>query len=128
MAKMILLADEDVRFVERSRTVLEEHGYEVRVVASGRVSVEQALRERPDLIVLKMLSQGELVGFDISRELRNCEHTRSIPLVVITSEGETPYAVEPDKTWLPVDALIARPVEPETLLGVVNRVLKGAKA
>jgi hypothetical protein len=45
---------------------------------------------------------------------------------MITSVNERiPFRVEPDRTWLPVDALIEKPVEPQLLLDVVNRILGG---
>jgi CheY-like chemotaxis protein len=65
-------------------------------------------------------------GFDVSRELRNSEHTKGIPLVMITSVNDSiPFRIEPDRTWLPVDALLEKPVDPQLLLAVVGRALKG---
>jgi len=44
---------------------------------------------------------------------------------MITSVNETiPFRVEPDKTWLPVDALIEKPVDPLLLLDVVDKILR----
>ena len=53
----------------------------------------------------------------MSRELRNSEYTKGIPLVMITSVNDAiPFRIEPDRTWLPVDALIEKPVDPLLLL------------
>jgi CheY-like chemotaxis protein len=66
-------------------------------------------------------------GFDVSRELRNSEYTKSIPLVMITSVNDSiPFRIEPDRTWLPVDALLEKPVDPQLLLAVVDKALKPA--
>jgi CheY-like chemotaxis protein len=79
---------------------------------------------RPDLIILDMMMESENEGFDLSRELRNSEYTKGIPLVMITSVNDLrPFRIEPDQTWLPVDALIEKPVDPPLLLDVVNRIL-----
>jgi CheY-like chemotaxis protein len=86
--------------------------------------MEMVGAERPDLIILDMVMENRNAGFDLSRELRNSEHTKGSPLVMITSVNDSiPFRVEPDRTWLPVDALIEKPVDPPLLLDVVNRIL-----
>ena len=62
----------------------------------------------------------------MSRELRNSEITKTIPLVMITSVNDSiPFRLEPDRTWLPVDALLEKPVDPQLLLAVVRKALSG---
>ena len=127
MSKTILLVDDDPDFLEQNRLLLEANGYAVRTAASGRECLEEVEDCRPDLIILDMVMGQRTEGFDVSRELRNSEYTKGIPLVMITSVNDTiPFRVEPDRTWLPVDALIEKPVDPALLLGVVQRVCRGA--
>lgn len=122
--KSVLLVDDDADFVEQNRLLLEDHGYRVRVAHSGRQALEEVADGRPDLIILDMMMESENAGFDLSRELRNSEYTKGIPLVMITSVNDIrPFRIEPDHTWLPVDALIEKPVDPPLLLDVVNRIL-----
>ena len=122
--KTVLLVDDDAEFVEMNRILLERNGYAVRTAYNGRQCMEQVALEKPDLIILDMIMEKRNEGFDLSRELRNSEHTKSIPLVMITSVNDTiPFHIEPDATWLPVDALIEKPVDPELLLGIVARIL-----
>jgi CheY-like chemotaxis protein len=124
--KTVLLVDDDADFVEMNRTLLEQNGYRVLAAYSGRGCMEEVCARKPDLIILDMIMEDENVGFDLSRELRNSEHTKSIPLVMITSVNDRiPFRIEPDRTWLPVDALIEKPVEPQLLLDVVNKILRG---
>jgi CheY-like chemotaxis protein len=124
--KIVLLVDDDADFVDRNRVLLESNGYRVRTAHSGQDCLDKVSSLRPDLIILDMMMESENVGFHLSRELRNSEHTKRIPLVMITSVNDlVPFRVEPDRTWLPVDALIEKPVEPPQLLDVVNRILKG---
>jgi CheY-like chemotaxis protein len=108
-----------------NRVLLEENGYEVRVAHSGRQCREEVAAHRPDLIILDMVMESPSDGFDVSRELRNSEYTKSIPLVMITSVNDSiPFRIEPDRTWLPVDALLEKPVDPQLLLAVVDKALK----
>lgn len=124
-ARTVLLVDDDADFVEMNRVLLEENGYAVRVAYSGRQCLEEVAARRPDLIILDMVMENPSDGFDVSRELRNSEYTKSIPLVMITSVNDSiPFRIEPDKTWLPVDALLEKPVDPQLLLAVVDKALK----
>jgi CheY-like chemotaxis protein len=121
-AKTVLLVDDDADFVEMNRTLLQERGYVVRVAYSGRQCLEEVTARRPDLIILDMVMERPSDGFDISRELRNSAYTKAIPLVMITSVNDSiPFRVEPDRTWLPVDTLLEKPVDPQLLLAVVER-------
>jgi len=122
----VLLVDDDADFVEQNRLLLEGGGYLVRTAHSGQQCLEEVGAHRPDLIILDMMMESENEGFDLSRELRNSEYTKGIPLVMITSVNDIrPFRIEPDRTWLPVDALIEKPVDPRLLLDVVNRILAG---
>ncbi len=122
--KHVLLVDDDADFVEVNRALLEENGYRVRSAYSGRQCRQEVEEHRPDLIILDMMMDSETEGFNLSRELRNWEHTKNIPLVMITSVSDTiPFHLQPDRTWLPVDALIEKPVDPPLLLELVDRIL-----
>ena len=124
--KIVLLVDDDADFVEMNRTLLEDNGYTVKVAFNGRQCLEEVAARRPDLIILDMVMESANDGFDVSRELRNSELTRGIPLVMITSVNDSiPFRIEPDHTWLPVDALLEKPVDPQLLLAVVDKALKG---
>jgi CheY-like chemotaxis protein len=126
MAKSILIVDDDPDFLEQHRMLLEANGYAVRTAASGRECLAQVEAGRPDLIILDMVMGDRQEGFDVSRELRNSEYTKGIPLVMITSVNDAiPFRIEPDRTWLPVDALIEKPVDPPLLLSVVERICGG---
>jgi CheY-like chemotaxis protein len=127
MKKTILLVDDDPDFLEQNRLLLEANGYAVRTAESGRRCLEAVEAARPDLIILDMVMGARQEGFDVSRELRNSEYTKGIPLVMITSVNDAiPFRIEPDRTWLPVDALIEKPVDPQLLLSVVQRACGGA--
>jgi CheY-like chemotaxis protein len=124
--RTVLLVDDDADFVAMNRMLLERNGYSVRVAYSGRQCLEQVSALRPDIIILDMVMESQSDGFDVSRELRNSEHTKGIPLVMITSVNDSiPFRLEPDRTWLPVDALLEKPVDPQLLLAVVGKALGG---
>ena len=127
MSKSILLVDDDPDLLEQNRMLLEAHGYAVRTASGGRECLAAVEASRPDLIILDMVMGDRQEGFDVSRELRNSEYTKGIPLVMITSVNDAiPFRIEPDRTWLPVDALIEKPVDPLLLLSMVQRACGAA--
>ena len=120
----VLLVDDDADFVDMNRVLLEQNGYTVRTAYSGRQCLAEVSARQPDVIILDMVMESRQDGFDVSRELRNSEHTKRIPLIMITSVNDSiPFRLEPDRTWLPVDALLEKPVDPQLLLSVVGRAL-----
>lgn len=124
-AKTVLLVDDDADFVATHKAVLEQNGYQVAVAYDGRQCLEMVQADKPDLIVLDVMMATTSEGFDVSRELRNREHTKNIPLLLVTAINDTvPFKYEPEGTWLPVDSLIEKPVSPERLLAEVDRRLK----
>ncbi|MBI3860622.1 MAG: response regulator [Planctomycetia bacterium] len=51
----VLVVDDDRQFLEATRTMLEEHGYEVVTANDGSEGLMRAERESPDLIVLDVM-------------------------------------------------------------------------
>ena len=126
--KKILLVDDDVDFVEVNRTILEQNGYVVRVAHSGEECLEQVRAGKPDLIVLDVMMASKNEGFNVSRDLRNSEQTKNIPVVMVTSVNSTvPFKFEPDSTWLPVNRFLDKPVSPAQLLEEVHKWLGSAQ-
>jgi DNA-binding response OmpR family regulator len=124
-ATRILLVDDDADFVAQNRTILEKAGYAVSTAYNGDDGLAKARKERPALIVLDVMMTTQTEGFNVSRELRNLEETKKIPLLMISSVNDTvPWKFEPDETWLPVDAFLEKPVKPERLLEEVRKRAK----
>ncbi|HUV07430.1 MAG TPA: response regulator [Spirochaetia bacterium] len=120
----VLLVDDDADFVAMNRALLEKNSYEVLVAYNGRECLDKVRSAKPDLIILDMMMSTRSEGLQISRELRMSKRTKCIPLLMLTSVNETlPIRVEPEKTWLPVDLLIEKPIEPEFLLQLVSEML-----
>ena len=62
-------------------------------------------------------------GFDVARELQGDADLKGTPVVMITGvrkEMNLPFGFEPDNEWLPVKALLEKPVKPEVLLKTIE--------
>ncbi len=123
MEKKILIIDDDPDFAEAIITLLEANGYSVVYADNGRSGFEQAKSNQPGLILLDVMMSEKTEGFDISRKLAEEKITAVIPVVLVTGirkEMNLPYTLEPDNEWLPVKAVIEKPVKPTELLRVVQ--------
>ena len=70
------------------RRVLEKHWCTVDEAENGRVGLERVEQSRPDLILLDLV-MPEMDGFQFVEVLRDQDHTRAIPVVVVTAKELT---------------------------------------
>ncbi|HOL66095.1 MAG TPA: response regulator [bacterium] len=126
MARKILVVDDDPDFVEGTVSVLQAEGFNAISASNGAEGFARARQEKPDLILLDVMMTHKTEGFDIARNLKNDATTCEIPVVIITGirkDMNLPFGFEPDEDWLPVKAVLEKPIKPETLLKTVREVL-----
>ena len=130
----ILIIDDDDDLVQAMRLPLESAGYKVSRAASGDEGLKKVKEVKPDLIILDVMMDTTTAGFQVSLALRNPEPSseyaayRHIPILMLTAiHTTTPLRFAPDQDYLPVNAFIEKPIEPETLLKQVREHL-GKKA
>jgi DNA-binding response OmpR family regulator len=61
--------------------------FEVVTASDGEEGFQKAQSERPDLILMDVM-MPKMDGFEACRKLRNCESTRDIPVIMVTTRGE----------------------------------------
>lgn len=123
MSKKVLIIDDDTDLVEAITTLLEAKGYEVSSAYSGKEGFEKAKTINPDLVLLDVMMATKTEGFNIAKDLKSNDSTKDIPVVMITGirkDMNLPFGFEPDPDWLPVKALLEKPVKPEVLLRTVE--------
>jgi CheY-like chemotaxis protein len=128
MAKeKILIVDDDDDIVFSMRLPLEAAGYKVFRAASSQEGLQQVKNIHPDLILLDVMMDTTTAGFQMSLTLRNPDPAseyaayKKIPIIMITAiHTTTPLRFAPDSDYLPVDAFIEKPIEPEVLLAKVR--------
>jgi len=127
MSKKILIIDDDVDLVEAITTLLDAKGYEVESAPDGEEGFAKAKEKSPDLILLDVMMTRESEGFDVAAKLKGEKTTKDIPIVMITGirkEMNLPFGFEPDDNWLPVKAVLEKPVKPEVLLKTVEENIR----
>jgi DNA-binding response OmpR family regulator len=117
----ILVVDDDPTVSEVVARYLQHDGYVVETVGDGRVALDRALAEPPDLVVLDLMLPG-LDGLEVCRRLRALA---PVPIVILTARGqETDRIIGLD---LGADDYVAKPFSTKELVARVRAVLRRAK-
>lgn len=124
----ILIVDDDIDFVESTRTILESKPYEVIVAQEGEEALRKAKEEKPDLILLDVIMPVK-DGFSAAEQLKKDAELSKIPLVMLTGfsskRQESSIPVSRGFT-LEAEEYLEKPVTPEILLETVEKYLKKA--
>jgi CheY-like chemotaxis protein len=82
---------------------------------------------RPDLIILDVMMRTSQEGFELSRELKQNDAYKAIPILMLTAvkdkTGLDFKATAGDESWLPVEEFLDKPVKPDVLLEKVASLL-----
>ncbi len=119
-APRVLMIDDDERLQRVVREFLENHGFAVSVLPSGRGLDEAIARDRPDILLLDVMLPGD-DGFSILRSLRAGS---KIPVIMLTACGdETDRIVGLE---IGADDYLGKPFNPRELLVRIRAVLRRA--
>lgn len=86
---LVLYVEDDERLASLTARYLESHGVKVTIVPNGLDAVPEALRVRPDVILLDLMLPG-IDGLEVCRRLRARLDT---PVIIVTAHGEEPDRV-----------------------------------
>ena len=128
--KRILLAEDNPKDVELTMTALDEHNLanEVVVVNDGAEALDylycrgkfKLRNSSPPAVVLLDLKMPKVDGLEVLRTIKNDDHLKTIPVVVLTSSREEKDLVESYK--LGVNAYVVKPVEFQRFVEAVREL------
>jgi two-component system sensor histidine kinase/response regulator len=85
----ILIVDDNPTNVQLLSVMLKERGgYKVRAALSGKLALQAARNNPPDLILLDIYMPG-MNGYEVCEQLKADEATRGIPVIFISALNET---------------------------------------
>ena len=84
--KTILIVDDEESLVNVLARKFEEEGVNVLTAENGKVGLEKALAEHPDIILLDIM-MPEMDGFDVMRHLQEDEWGRTVPIILLTNSS-----------------------------------------
>lgn len=126
----ILVIDDDPDMALATRMCLEDGGYNVIEARNGAEGLKLVLEHRPALVVLDVMMDTTTAGFQTALTLRNTApdspyaEFREMPIIMLTAiHSTTSLRFGPDQDYLPVDAFVDKPFQPEDLLKKVAALL-----
>lgn len=120
----ILIADDDPDFVQIMRTILASEGYDVVSAKDGNEALQVMREDSVDLILLDIMMASVLDGVSVAHEMQKDSALKGIPIIMISSIISSPHAsMFPTDEYVPMDAWITKPVEPDDLLQSIARLL-----
>jgi CheY-like chemotaxis protein len=84
----ILVVDDDPQNVRLLKAMLKPFNMEVLVADGGKAGIDQALKRKPDLIILDLM-MPEVDGFEVVSALRSNDATAQIPILIYTAKNIT---------------------------------------
>lgn len=116
MNKKILIVEDECITAESIKRTLEYLGYPVSsVVSSGEAAVEEAKKNKPDLVLMDIKLKGKIDGIEAARQIRSLD---DIPIIYITALTNK-AAMERAKKTEPY-GYIHKPVEEKELFSTIE--------
>lgn len=121
MKARVLVIEDNPANLELMGYLLRYSGHEVLVAMDGKVGLELADREAPDLIICD-IQMPLMTGFEVALHLKADDRLRHIPLVAITA-----FAMVGDRERVMAggfDGYLAKPIDPEAFVAQIEAFLK----
>ncbi len=126
MIKRILMVDDDLDFIEACQNVLEAEGYRVDHETQGQAVFSKVQETLPDLVLLDVLMQNQMLGFEVADRMFREEKLKHIPVIFLTGYFKRVTMTDKEskmiQSWTNVKGVLDKPVKPATLLELIRRV------
>lgn len=126
----ILLIDDDIDFVDATKTILEKNQYQVVVAYEGEDGLKKAREQNPSLILLDIIMPVK-DGFTAAEQFKKDPELGKIPLLMLTSfSTKGPGSGIPLSKGFSLEAedYIEKPVSPAELVKRVQQHMKKGEA
>ena len=121
--KKILVIEDEPEMRRNLTTVLRLEQFHALPAENGRIGIELAKKEKPDLILCDVM-MPELDGYGVIAALRADPETAAIPFIFLTAKGEKPDIRAGMN--LGADDYLIKPVTKYDLLDAINSRLERA--
>ena len=121
MLKKILVVEDEAPIRDMIKFVLEQSDFDVIEAEDYDVALESVTEPYPDIIVLDWMLPGGS-GIQLAKKLKQHEHTKDIPIIMLTARGE-----EEDKVRgldAGADDYVTKPFSPKELIARIKAVLR----
>ena len=107
--------------------ILARENYELSAASNGDEALKAMIANPPDLVILDIMMDGVLDGWDASWRIRSNPQLHDTPILVVSSITASDYlSMFPTDEDNLIDNFLSKPVAPEKLLAEVERLLERA--
>ncbi len=124
MPKSVLVIDDNLDIRENTAEILELAGYKTFTAENGKIGVDLAQKEKPDIIVCDIM-MPELDGYGVLHLLKKNDGTQHIPFLFLTAKTERSDFRKGME--MGADDYITKPFEDIELLNAIETRLKKAE-
>lgn len=121
MGKRVLVVDDSAMVREYHAAALRESGFQVEWAANGYEAMEKAISGQYDLLIVDV-NMPKMDGYELVRTLRENDGTRSLPVIMVTTEKSEADCLEGFRCG--ANVFLTKPVE-NTYLAQIARVVLG---
>lgn len=121
--KKVLVIEDNKEILENTAEILELSNYHVFTAENGRVGIERALADKPDLILCDIM-MPELDGYGVLHMVQSHPELQHTPFIFLTAKTD-PSEMRKGMS-LGADDYIPKPFDPTDLLTAVEGRLKKA--
>lgn len=118
----VIVVDDETLIAETVVEILEQEQFEAVAVSSGLAAVELAKRWRPDIVLSDVIMPG-LNGIETGIKIREVAPTCNI--VLFSGQAATVDLLEKARERGHRFQIIAKPIKPAQLVGVIRRASEG---
>ena len=115
----ILVVDDEPLIVAVLAEMLQDEGYAVLRAYDGRAALAAMNEPGVDLVLMDIMMPG-MDGHEAYRAMRAHPHGEAVPIVLMSA------AVHPSRLDPGVTAFLTKPLDFDTLLGLISRLLDRA--
>lgn len=117
----ILVVDDEPDILDLISFNLSREGYQVFTATNGKLAIEKAKEENPDLIILDVM-MPVMDGIEACRVMRSMPEFKHTFVVFLTARSEE-YS-EIAGFHVGADDYIAKPIKPRALMSRINAILR----
>lgn len=118
--KTILIAEDSADLRDMLKQFLEANGYKVLEATNGEESVEMAVREGPDMVLMD-LGLPRTDGLSAVAAIREHDELAGVPILIVSAYDSLEYRTEAISAGC--SGYVTKPVNPTSLLNTIELLL-----
>ena len=127
----ILVIDDDPDFLKVVSIILKSGPYNVIIAKNPQEGKEKLLAEKPDLILLDIMMDSLFDGYSLCHDIKTSEEYQELketPIIFVSAVKEKAGSrftfQHSEQGLMGPDDYIDKPIQPDDLLGRIERLLK----